>query len=108
LPGASRLHSRITRESAQLLGLARGMPVLALCKATAVRVARHIDRTGAMNVLAGTVARASRAAQGGEVTLQLAGGVRLVGFAAAGHGLKLGDAAMASIEESGVVVAASG
>ncbi len=33
------LHSRITRESAQLLGLQAGLPVLALCKATAVTVA---------------------------------------------------------------------
>lgn len=30
--------ARITQESAQLLGLAPGLPVLALCKATAVQV----------------------------------------------------------------------
>lgn len=101
------LFARITPESAQLLALARGQHVLALCKATAVCVAAHIKATEGRNLLAGTVQRASRAAAGGEVSVQLAGGVSLVGFAEAGHGLKLGQPAMAGVEESGVVVAVS-
>lgn len=108
LPNGGLLFSRITGESAQLLQLARGLHVLALCKATAVRVAPQIGPAESRNVLVGTVRRASRSAQGGEVLLQLEGGVSLVGFAEGGHGLKVGHRAMASIDESGVVVAISG
>lgn len=107
LPDGQRLGSRITRESAQLLGLARGMRVLALCKATAVQVAAQVARGAARNVLAGSVKRASRAADGGEVTLQLEAGISLVGFARAGHRLRVGDRAMAGVEESAVVIAAA-
>ena len=118
LPGGAVLHARITRDSAQLLQLARGVPVLVLCKATAVQVATDIEPAEGRNVVAGTVTRvtrvtraaqASRTARGGEATLQLEGGVSLVGFAApAAARLKIGQAAMASVEESGVVVATSG
>ena len=103
----TRLFARITRESAQLLDLAPGRRVLALCKATAVHVAAHIAAAEGRNLLAGEVQRASRAAAGGEVALRLAGGISLVGFAEAGHGLKAGQPALASIEESGVVIAVS-
>ena len=48
------------RVSAELLGLAPGMPVIALCKATAVRIARE-DTGSKANVLAGTVSRVARA-----------------------------------------------
>ncbi len=108
LPGGALLHARITRESAQLLQLVRGLPVLALCKATAVHVAADIAPAEARNVLAGTVSRSSRAARGGEVALQLAGPVSLVGFCAAGAALKVGQPAMAAIDEAGVVVAVAG
>ena len=108
MPGGARLFSRITRESAQLLALARGLQVLALCKATAVRMAEQIDSAEARNVLAGTVVRAMRSRSGGEVALALAGGVSLVGFAGAGDRLAAGAAAMAAIDESGVVLAAAG
>lgn len=108
LADGSALHSRITKESVQLLGLQPGLPVLALCKATGVQVAQRITATPTRNVLAGTVSRASRAAAGGEVALRLASGVQLVGFAAAGHNLKAGQAAMAAVDESGVVIAAAG
>jgi molybdate transport system regulatory protein len=106
LADGAALHARITRESVQLLGLQSGLDVLALCKATAVQVAQHIAPSPTRNVLAGTVTRASRAAGGGEVGLRLGSGVQLVGFAAAGHGLKAGQAAMAAVDESGVVIAA--
>lgn len=105
LLGDGAVHARITRESVQLLGLRPGQPVLALCKATAVQVARRITAGPARNLLAGTVTRASRAAAGGEVGLRLASGVALTGFAAAGHGLKAGEAAMAAVDEAGVVIA---
>jgi molybdate transport system regulatory protein len=108
LPEGPLLYARITRESAQLLELARGLHLLALCKAAAVRVAADIAPSEGHNVLAGVVQRASRAASGGEVSLRLAGGSSLVGFAAAGHRLSAGQPAAAGIEESGVVLAVPG
>lgn len=117
LSSGGLLHARITRESVQLLQLAKGLSVLALCKATAVRVAPLIDAAASRNVLVGTVQRAARpsrsaqAAQsaiGGEVTLQVEGGVSLVGFADAGQGFTVGQRAMASVEEAAVVVAVAG
>ena len=107
LADGSPIYARITKESVQLLGLQAGLPVLALCKATAVQVAQRIAPSVTRNVLAGTVSRASRAAGGGEVGLRLDCGVQLVGFAAAGHGLKAGQAAMAAVDEAGVVIAAA-
>ncbi len=108
LPHGGLLFSRITVESRQLLELRPGLPVLALCKATAVRVEPQIDPGDSRNVLVGIVRRASRSAKGGEVALQLDGRLSLVGFSVAGSWLKVGHRAMASIEESGVVVAISG
>ncbi|MCC2955907.1 TOBE domain-containing protein [Massilia sp. IC2-477] len=104
LAGGSVLHSRITRESAQLLGLQRGMEVLALCKATAVQVAGHIDASTQENVLAGEIVRASRDASGGEATLRLPGGVQLVGFSGPHAALRAGSPAMAAIDEASVVI----
>ena len=112
LAGPPLLFARITRESAQLLALARGNQVLALCKATAVRVAPQFAAAEGRNLLGGEVHRASRAsapsASGGEITLRLAGGISLVGFADPGHGLTAGRPAVAALEESGVVIAVSG
>ena len=102
------VYSRITRESVQLLGLRPGLAVLALCKATAVQVAKTIAPSPARNLLHGAVTRSSRAAAGGEVALRLGSGVQLVGFAAAGHALRLRQPCMASVDESGVVIASTG
>jgi molybdate transport system regulatory protein len=97
--------SRITRESAELLGLFSGLAVLLLCKATAVTVASQLDKREGYNLLQGKVTRTTSSARGGEISLQLASGLQLVGFAEAGHGLKKGQMANAAIEESAVVVA---
>jgi molybdate transport system regulatory protein len=102
------LAARVTRISAELLGLRSGLPVLALFKATAVVVAAKLPPRDGCNLLPGRVARSSRAAGGGEVSLALRPGLHLVGFAAAGHGLKAQQAAMAQVEESGVVIAVPG
>ena len=109
--------SRITRESAQLLALAPGLAVLALFKATGVRIgaaapdmpaaAQTSDADG-RNRLRGHVLRTSRAAAGGEVALSLPSGLRLVGFAGPGHGLRLRDAAVASLDDTAVVLALAG
>lgn len=104
LADGGALHARITRESVQLLGLAPGMEVLALCKATAVRIAQHIDSAEPANVLTGEIVRASRSAAGGEATLRLGSGVQLVGFGTGGAALRTGRMGMASVDESSVVV----
>lgn len=99
------LVSRITRESAQLLGLARGQPVLALCKATAVEVRLRAPAGWRDNVLRGTVTRATRAGAAGEVALALEGGLQLVGFVAEGSGVRTGVEAAARVEPAAVVIA---
>lgn len=108
LPGDTTLFSKVTRESAQLLGLHPGMAVLALCKATAVKVAASLQASESSNVMEGTVSRVSRAAAGGEAVLRVGGGVQIVGFVAPGHGLKVGAPAMASVDQSGVVIGLPG
>lgn len=109
LAGDARLVSRITKASAELLGLKKGLAVLALCKATAVQV--EAQQNGAFpsttdkQALRGRVARISRGATGDEVSMQLDGGLQLVGFAAAGSGLKTKARVNALIDESAVVIA---
>ncbi|MDO5087117.1 MAG: TOBE domain-containing protein [Comamonadaceae bacterium] len=117
LAGGGEMAASITRESAELLGLAPGLPVLALAKATAVQVqaaavasgpsgagASRPDTAGG-NGLAGRVLRLSRGAQRDEVTLTLAGGQQLVGFAGRPHRLRHGSRALAWLDESAVVIA---
>jgi len=108
LPDGASLFSRITRESAQLLGLQAGLPVLALCKATAVTVAAVGNAAAGRNLLHGHATRVSRAAAGGEVALALPGGLHLVGFAGPGSGLRVGSAAVACVDESAMVIALAG
>src|SRR5437763_11774830 len=107
LGGGLALSSRITNESAQLLQLARGQEVLALCKATAVDVRAQPDAKRG-NVLPGAVSRAPRSGAAGEIAMSLANGLQVVGFAAEGHGLKRGAAACAHVEPSAVVIALPG
>ncbi len=95
------LRARITRESAQLLDLRPGLPVLALCKATAVQLSAEVVE-GPGNVLHGQISR-SAPARGGEASLRLPGGLQLVGLSEAG--LKSGVGAWARFDESAVVVA---
>jgi molybdate transport system regulatory protein len=105
LTGGMLLYSRITRESAQLLALHAGQQVLALCKATAVKVSTEALPGQGTNLLQGHATRVSRAAGGGEVALALDGGLQLVGFAGPGHGLKVRNPAVAGVDESAVVIA---
>jgi molybdate transport system regulatory protein len=104
LPGGALLVSRITGESVQLLQLAPGQEVLALCKATAVDVRAAPDAERG-NVLEGLVSRATRGGAAGEVALSLAGGAQLVGFATEGQGLRRGKPAFAHMDPSAVVIA---
>lgn len=111
LAGGGELASLITRESAELLGLTPGQAVLALCKATAVRVQPlEPDAHGGagVNLLAGRVLRASRGVQRDELCVTLAGGMQLVGFAARPNRLRAGSHAGAALDESAVVLALAG
>jgi molybdate transport system regulatory protein len=105
LAGGALLSARITRESAELLGLQPRLAVLALCKATAVSVVPHADPADGRNALSGKVNRTSRSVKGGQVALTLDAGLQLVGFTGAGPVLKVGQAAMALIDASALVVA---
>ena len=105
-----RLASRITRESAELLELAPGLEVLALCKATAVTVWREDDaaahrKAPVANVLAGRASRVSRGDTADEVAAQLQCGLQLVGFAQAGSRLRAGTSVLAAMDASSVVIA---
>jgi molybdate transport system regulatory protein len=101
LPGGLAMQALITRESAQLLDLRKGLSVLALCKAAAVEMVPAAKRGDGRNLLAGTVARAAR----GEVVLTLPGGLQLVGFAPTGWVARRGNAAVACVDAAAVVVA---
>ena len=105
LGGGQSIFSRITRESIDLLGLRPGQNVLALMKATAVHIARTIDEQDGINLLRGTVARTSSTPAGAEIGIVTPSGLQLVGLATPKHGLKRGGAAMASVDESAVVIA---
>ena len=111
--GAVSLASRITRESAELLGLQPGLAVLALCKATAVRVERGGRAAPAPAAAApagtlrlpGRATRVVRGESGDEVSAELAAGLHMVGFAAPHSGLRAGSAVVLVVEENAVVLA---
>ena len=109
LDGGGELASLITRESAELLGLAPGLPVLALCKATAVCVqpvqASQPPGEG-VNGLDARVLRVSRGVLRDEAVVTLDGSqMQLVGFAARPNRLRSGSKAQALVDESAVVIA---
>lgn len=112
LPDGAPLASSITRESAELLDLQPGLAVLALCKATAVKVAatsrvqaQSKPYSEAANLLGGRVEKIARGALGDEVVLTLVGGQQLVGFAARPNRLRVGSPALADVAENAVVLA---
>jgi molybdate transport system regulatory protein len=105
LSAHTRLWSRVTRESVELLNLKPGQTLLALCKATAVTIGAALEPAEGCSVLQGTVTRASRARSGGEVALTLAGGLHVVGFTPPGVLLKVGSQAVARVDDAAVVLA---
>lgn len=107
LDGGAELASLITRESAELLALQPGLPLLVLTKATAVRVAPAAATAGPGD-LAGRAVLVARGRQSDEVTLTLAGGQQLVGFAERPNRLRAGSRVHARIDERAVVLALAG
>ncbi len=111
LPAGGALVARITAESAELLGLAPGLGLLALCKATAVQVhkaAAPRPEGEGLNLLPGQARRVARGELGDEVAVQLEGGQQMVGFAAPGSGLRAGSKVVLAVQESAVVLALVG
>lgn len=109
LPDGGALASLITRESAELLGLAPGLPLLALCKATAVRMQTPDAALPAgANRLPGRVLRVSRGVQRDEVVATLAGDQQLVGFAVRPNRLRVGSRVEVVLDETAVVLALAG
>lgn len=109
------LAARITPESYELLGLAPGAPVLALCKATAVKVWPRAERPAAQSInlwcarvqrlSAGAAGLADGSVAGDEAVCRLDWGAQIVGFAPAMSGLKPDEAVWLEVPESAVVVA---
>lgn len=100
--------SCITRESVELLGLAVGTEVLALCKATGVTVSPVTANTTVgptINQLFGRVFKLSKGKQQDEVVVTLAGGLQVVGFAHKPHRLRAGSRATVQLDERAVVLA---
>ena len=109
LGGMQPMVARITQESVELLGLAKGMEAIALCKATAVRIDRApTTRRARGNQLAGVVQGVARGESGDEIAMALEGGLQLVGFAPGGSGLRARQRVLAMIDEAAVVVALPG
>ncbi|MEW6479022.1 MAG: TOBE domain-containing protein [Pseudomonadota bacterium] len=106
LEDGQELTSSITRESADLLGLRADLPVLLLCKATAVEVVERVPDLGVGQCqLSGKVLRIARGANRDEVTLALDGGGTWVGFAARPFGRRRGQRAFALMASSALVIA---
>ena len=99
------LFALITKESAQLLGLKKGLKVLSLFKATAVRVKTSMHSKEGENVLSGQVTRAPRGEAGGEVAVSLAQELSVVGFVSPGVRLQVGQEVAVCVEESALVIA---
>ena len=102
------VRSHITQESAQLLGLQPGLPVLAMCKATAVTVAAGAAADTAPNHWSGNVARATRGGAVQELAVRLDAGVQLVGFSREATSLRARAKVAVVVEPSAVVIALSG
>jgi molybdate transport system regulatory protein len=115
--GGAVLTASVTRESADLLGLATGLGVLVMCKAMAVTVRRTAARqrsgdgaarSGKWCVLPGEVERIAPGAVRDEVALALPGGGHWVGFADHPSQLVVGDPAWALMAPAALVIGLAG
>ena len=103
---AMQITARITTESAEQPGL----PVLALCKATAVRVQPQDAQAlqPGRNLWPGRASRVAPGTAGDEVSATLDVGVQMVGFASPQSGLIPQARVCLAVEETAVVLALLG
>ena len=97
--------SKITSESAQLLGLHVGLNAVALCKATAVRIGAALEGAQGLNLVHGKVSSAPASVQDTETSLSLTPGLHLIGFCVDAQTLSSGQQAVAVVDESAIVIA---
>ncbi|MFO1424614.1 MAG: TOBE domain-containing protein [Candidatus Competibacteraceae bacterium] len=108
--GGDHMTALITRGSVENLGLQEGSEVYALVKASSVIIMTGPEKMklSARNQLRGTVSDCKKGAVNGEVTLQLAGGktvtATITNASIDGLALKEGDAAVAVIKSSSVIL----
>jgi molybdate transport system regulatory protein len=115
-PGGAGLTASVTRESADLLGLAPGLEVLTLCKATAVTVlsaakaatAETGDAAAQRCSLEGRVERVAKGADRDEVVLGLDGGGHWVGFAPHPFAARVGARVVSTMPFAALVVGLAG
>lgn len=105
LDDGQTIAARITAESLDLLDLSVGLEVLALFKATAVKIHTGQANATSGNRLAGRVARRSTARPGAQMSLELGAGLRLAGFGNDHATLRLRTPAFATFDESAVIIA---
>ncbi len=108
LANGATLASKITKESAELLGLKAGMSALVLCKATAVQVGVGLQGPECLNRMPGEVVSAPLPTAGGETSIALMPGLQIIGFAALGQELLVGQSVLATVDESALVIAVTG
>lgn len=113
--GGAHLGSSLTRESADLLGLAPGLAVLVMCKATAVAVVPVPEAGDALPAdaaatcfLTGSVQRLSAGVGRDEVVLALPGGGSWVGFAQHPFTPGVGSDVRAQMASSALVIGLTG
>ncbi len=110
LKGGGKVVAIITIPSVDSLGLKEGKAAYAIIKASSVIVAKGVraGQLSARNILDGTVAKIAEGAVNCEVTLELAGGAKVVAIitkeSCKSLGLKQGDSVSAIIKASSVMV----
>ncbi len=97
--------SRVTRESAQLLGLRPGLQVLALSKATAITIGLHHRASSKASVIMGTTLKAHKVSAGNELTVRITPTTVLVGIASQDLTLRADAQVKVRIAHSAVVIA---
>lgn len=111
LPGGTRLHAIVTRESTESLGLRVKQPVLVLAKSSAVLLATQLEgvKFAAGNRLDGRVLRVTPGAVNAEVLLETEAGVQVVAVvpqsAVQELGLAPGAQATALLKASDLIIA---
>ena len=108
LANGATLISKITNESAELLGLQTGMQALALCKATAVRIGVGLQGPESLNRIRGEVLSIAPSPAGGEISMQLMPGLQLIGFSAVEQEISAGQVVTAAVDESALAIAIAG